>query len=165
MARQRNHDNNLVRITYSQVVDWAARITRLSHSIEDDQNQQSSLQLAVEMKETANSAVVQVGHTLSVSISEGYIHLEVECHEQERANCRINCPGDCEDSCYEDSCYRFIEKRVPGECVAALWINADSADECYIGDMIPLHDGMRIDVDWSGDNWVWSALAPVTAPS
>lgn len=94
----------------------------------------------------------QARHTLGVAISEGYIHLDVKCHEGVNASCRRACVKGCEEVCSDPD--KHVEDT--GECMAAEWITATSADEHYVGERMPIRDGMPIEVDWSGDNWVWS---------
>lgn len=94
----------------------------------------------------------QTRHTLSVAISEDYTHLDVRCHEGVNAPCRRTCVKECEKTCSDPD--KHVEDT--GECGAVEWINADSVDEHYVGEKRPIRDGMPIEVDWTGENWVWS---------
>lgn len=101
----------------------------------------------------------QTGHTLHAAISEGYLHLEVKCHEGVNAPCRRMCVKGCDEICSDPD--KHFEDT--GECGAIEWINADSVDECYEGERRPIYDGMPIEVDWTGDTWTWTIAEPASA--
>lgn len=93
-------------------------------------------------------------HTLSVKFHPDTVVLEVVCHEQAGALCRLTCAKGCE--CW--SLPHEHEMRDLGYCNAQEWINSgDAEDACCQATRFPLHDGMPIEVHWDGPGvgYVW----------
>jgi hypothetical protein len=102
-----------------------------------------------------NTAVVG-GHTLKVVLDRDTVCLSVVCHEVDGTHCRRTCDEGCEDICDDpDKHIKPVDY-----CVAAEWIALDNnMAECYAGnDELPLHDGMSINLDWTGDCYEWTAV-------
>jgi hypothetical protein len=94
-------------------------------------------------------------HTLKVVLDRDTVCLSVICHENDGAFCRRGCAYGCEDSCVDpDSHIKPLNF-----CLADEWISADNnMAECYAGkDELPLHNGMRIDLSWTGEYYEWTA--------
>jgi hypothetical protein len=94
-------------------------------------------------------------HALKVVIDKDTVCLSVVCHLLDGATCRRACTEGCEDTCADpDDHIKPVDY-----CLVAEWINLEGAiAESYSGnDVLPLHDGMAIDVEWTGDDYVWAA--------
>lgn len=97
------------------------------------------------------------GHTLKVVLDRDTVCLSIVCHEPDGATCRRACQKGCEDFCANPA----EHIKPTNYCLAKEWIDADNnMAECYAGggDELPLHDGMLINVDWTGDYYEWTAI-------
>lgn len=99
-------------------------------------------------------------HTLNVKLDHDMVCLSITCHETDGAFCRRACEAGCEDFCGDPD----EHVKPVNYCLGVEWISLDNnADECYSGDdVISLHDGMLIDLDWSGDGWQWKPIKEET---
>lgn len=83
------------------------------------------------------------GHTMRMSYDPLWeaVHLTVECHAPDTADCRATA----------------------GECEAAEWFVDDVENQCTSDVSFPMHDGMPITVQRAGEGWTWGHdLVPAT---
>jgi hypothetical protein len=52
----RNKDNDVAQLTRAQLVQWAARIVRLSHAVDDEADQQAMVTISMEIKAAADTS-------------------------------------------------------------------------------------------------------------
>lgn len=95
-------------------------------------------------------------HTLNVWLDRDTVCLSLACHAKDGATCRRACAAGCEDSCVNpDKHIKSI-----GYCLAVEWtdINNDLAERYAGGDELRLYDGMPVAINWTGDNYEWTAI-------
>lgn len=100
------------------------------------------------------------GHTLGVTIKGigggwAEVDLTVQCHEPDGAACRVTCPKDCDEWDLVGHEHGLVAIEF---CNAVEWITAGelTVAEQYDGPApAPLHDGMPIEVRWTGVGYVW----------
>lgn len=99
---------------------------------------------------------------MRVQLDGDSVYLRLECHEEPGTfPCRVVCPDGCET--FEQDHQHLLEPI--NYCNAAEFMACDGMyAESYIGGgEIPLHDGMAVEVEWTGDYYGWRA-AEVTDP-
>lgn len=93
-----------------------------------------------------------MGHTLSVQMIDEEIKLSLECHEPERAWCRLTCPEGCEtwDTFHDHELVDY------GSCLAVEWSEGVGVAEAHEGGPHDLSHGMPVHVWWQSEGWMWA---------
>lgn len=104
-------------------------------------------------------------HTLQAQFEAGYLRLGIICHEHEASLCHLVCDEGCES-------WNLSDHVLPGRengleeghrltrsnmCNAVEWFDATGdLAESYHGQTVSIHDGMPVDIAWTGDCYIWS---------
>lgn len=95
-------------------------------------------------------------HTLSVYVVNEWLQVDLNCNAAEGSACRMTCPDGCDSWLVDEHEHELVDY---GQCLAVEWAENTTVAECHSGGTTRLHDGMPVDVEWTGDGWTWNAVA------
>lgn len=96
-------------------------------------------------------------HTITWTIYRGGpVFGLVKCQAGEDAPCRLTCSAGCEEW-GPDHEHPLVPTR---DCLVAEWLHNDDPSECYDGPDDTLVVDGPIEVEWTGDGYVWRYPEP-----